>query len=211
LLLSFLLPLNHNNWEKYLNSSEDKNPLLDSYALTIYSHLLLWLIILIIRHYLRNIYYKRLRVLGYYKHHDLVKCLSLIPAIVLHKSNALLLLLTTILCKYNDKVVNISNGIQLKPINFVQIIITTAVTIIIPFLIKLFYHELKFRSERNPPDIFCVDDPQHLITSAGLNEIGVRYSNILSIIAIKLLIYYLILKVVIIFGRLTRKTGGFDI
>ncbi|CAG2161880.1 unnamed protein product [Oppiella nova] len=181
-LISFLVPLNDKSVQKYLafnESNESNDKLLSPYSVTIYCHIVIWFVILVIRYYMRSVYYRRLRILGYYKHHSLVKTLSLIPSLVLHKTNALLLLLSTILYMYGQNVVKIGDKIHLKATNFEQIIITISVAIISPFLMKWLYHEIRFRRDRNPPDIFCVEDPQHLVTSAGLNEIGVRPSSYL--------------------------------
>jgi hypothetical protein len=177
-LISFLVPLNDKSVQKYLGFNESNDKLLSPYSVTIYCHIVLWFVILVIRYYMRSVYYRRLRILGYYKHHSLVKTLSLIPSLVLHKTNALLLLLSTILYMYGQNVVKIGDKIHLKATNFEQIIISISVAIISPFLMKWLYHEIRFRRDRNPPDIFCVEDPQHLVTSAGLNEIGVRYAFI---------------------------------
>ena len=170
-----MVPLKEKTLQKIWNISDPNSKLLDSYSITIYCNIILWIVLLLIRYYMRNVYYKRLRILGYYKHHSLVKCLSLMPSFVWHKTNAVLLLLTTIICSYDQKDMKFGPKIDLKPINLAQIVISLAVLVVIPFLIKHFYREIRFRIDRNPPDIFCVEDPQHLVTSAGLNEIGVRY------------------------------------
>ena len=171
-----MIPLADKEIHEYLGSkSSDGNKFLNSFSITIYCHVFVWVLLVAIRYYMRRVYYRRLRILGYYKHHSSVKRLSLIPSLVWHKANAILLLLATILSDW-DKDINISSKVVLKPINLLQMVITIAVTIVIPFLSKHLYVEIRFRSDRNPPDVFCVEDPQHLVTSAGLNEVGVRYA-----------------------------------
>ncbi|XP_054167090.1 transmembrane protein 192-like [Oppia nitens] len=190
IVTSFVIPINDLTIETYssvlsksdmkINYSDNNKKIMNSYFLTIVSHLIVWLLTLSIGYYMRNVYYRRLRILGYYKHHQLVRWLSHIPAFVLHKSNVALLILTAILYNIGQKdIIKLSDKIQLKPVNFEQLIVTVSVLIVMPFLIKWFYHEIRFRTDRNPPDIFCVEDPQRLVTSAGLNEIGVRPSSYL--------------------------------
>lgn len=178
LLISYLLPLADKQIHQYFNDSKtsDDNKFLSSYSITIYCHILVWLLLVAIRYYMRRVYYRRLRILGYYKHHSSVKRLSLIPSLVWHKATVVLLLLATLLSD-SDKDLVISSKVVLKPINVLQIVITIAVSIVVPFLSKHLYVEIRFRSDRNPPDVFCVEDPQHLVTSAGLNEVGVRYGT----------------------------------
>lgn len=127
---------------------------------------------LIIKFYLKGVYYKRLRIIGFHKHHKLVSFLIVCPSFILHKANAVLLLATMILWKLDKDALHIGN-LHLQHYNVPQIIISLGTTIILPFLIKLLYLEIKFRQLKNPPDVFCVDDPQHL-EQAGLSETVTR-------------------------------------
>lgn len=156
---------------------ETKINLLDSYNLTIYSQLIIWLFSLLIKHYLKNIYYRRLRILGYNNHHGKVKKHVLFSSFLLHLANGLLLISTVIFHHFDYIKIY---GLHLKPINAAEIIISVAS---IPILINIhihIYHEIKFRRSRNPPDVFCVDDPSRHLTSDGLNQVAIRYVLLLN-------------------------------
>lgn len=151
---------------------ETKINLLNSYNLTIYSQIILWLLSLMIKYYLKNIYYRRLRILGYNNHHTKVKKHILFTSFILHLANGVLLI-STVIFNHSDRIEIF--GVHLKPIHAAEIIISIAS---IPILINIhihIYHEIKFRRSRNPPDVFCVDDPSRRLTSDGLNQVAIRY------------------------------------
>lgn len=152
--------------------SEEPN-LFNAYNLTIYCHLILWLLTLLIQHYLKNIYYRRLRILGYYNHYKTVERFFSWPSWILHKSNALLLLSTIILYNLHLKSFSVFNWI-VRPIHVAEAIITIVSILIIVIVSFNLFHETKFRRLRNPPDVFCVDDPSRRLTSDGLNQVVIR-------------------------------------
>jgi len=169
LILSFVFP-----W-KLKDASRN---LLDSYNLTIYCQIVVWVITLGIRYYFKNVYYLRLRILGYNNHHDKIKKFILFPSFVLHHSNAFLLLATVIIDKLDLNSLHIGN-FHIQPINCAQLIISITSLLIIINNIIHFHHEFKFRRFRNPPDVFCVDDPSRRLTSDGLNQVAIRSSSFL--------------------------------
>lgn len=145
--------------------------LLNSYNLIIYSQLILWAIFLIVRFYFKNIYYHRLRILGYNNHHDKIMKFVMFPSLILHKSNALMLLLTIIMSQLKDIHIN---DIHIKPIHGVEIVISLGSVANVVNLIIHIYHELKFRRVRNPPDVFCVGDHSTRLSSDGLSQVAIR-------------------------------------
>ncbi|UXI14755.1 MLX-interacting protein [Sarcoptes scabiei] len=150
--------------------------LFNPYNSIIFSHTFVWLLSILIRYYLKNFYYHRLRILGYHNHHRMVERYVHLPTSILHISNVLLLLATLILHHYDE--IDILN-IHLEPINVAQSIVSIAsITILINIKITL-YHEIRFRRFRNPPDVFCVDDPSRRLTSDGLNQVVIRSSSFL--------------------------------
>ncbi|OTF74583.1 hypothetical protein BLA29_008713, partial [Euroglyphus maynei] len=117
-----------------------------------------------------------LRILGYNNHHEKVKKHVLFSSFLLHLANGLLLISTVIFHHFDYIKIY---GLHLKPINAAEIIISVAS---IPILINIhihIYHEIKFRRSRNPPDVFCVDDPSRHLTSDGLNQVAIRSSSFL--------------------------------
>ncbi|KAH9413619.1 uncharacterized protein LOC113790765 [Dermatophagoides pteronyssinus] len=177
-LLSFVFPLEQHNLVNLVwhEEEETKINLLNSYNLAIYSQLILWLLSLLIKHYLKNLYYRRLRILGYNNHHDKVRKHVSLSSFFLHVANGLLLI-STVIFNHSDHLEIF--GMHLKPINAIEIIISAAS---IPILINIhvhIYHEIKFRRSRNPPDVFCVDDPSRRLTSDGLNQVAIRSSSFL--------------------------------
>lgn len=120
---------------------------------------------------MKNVYYRRLRILGYNNHHDKIRKFVMLPCFVLHKSNALLLLLTIIFSYVKD--IHISD-IHIKPIHGVEIVISLGTVANVVNIIIHIYHELKFRRIRNPPDVFCVDDHSRRMATDGLSQVAIR-------------------------------------
>lgn len=169
-ILSFVFPIKQNSFS--LRQS-DKPSLLSSYNLTVYCHLVVWLITLAIRYYFKDVYYKRLRILGYNNHHDRIKKFVLFPSFVLHHANAFLLLATVLLNGLNISDLHVKS-FHIRPIHCAELIISIAYFLVLINNVIHFYHELKFRRFRNPPDVFCVDDPSGRLTSDGLNQVAIR-------------------------------------
>ncbi|KAH9390081.1 hypothetical protein TYRP_007630 [Tyrophagus putrescentiae] len=174
-ILSFVFPIKQNSFS--LRQS-DKPSLLSSYNLTVYCHLVVWLITLAIRCYFKDVYYKRLRILGYNNHHDRIKKFVLFPSFVLHHANAFLLLATVLLNGLNISDLHVKS-FHIRPIHCAELIISIAYFLVLINNVIHFYHELKFRRFRNPPDVFCVDDPSGRLTSDGLNQVAIRSSSFL--------------------------------
>ena len=170
-ILSFVLPFKQNEFYSKLYSN--KSSLFSSYNLTIYCQMISWLITIIIRYYFKNVYYKRLRILGYNNHHDKIKKHFLFPGFIFYHSNALLLVSTVIFNSFESNIISIKN-LNIKSIYSAETIISIASFLILVNNVIHFYHELKFRRFRNPPDVFCVDDPTNRLTSDGLNQVAIR-------------------------------------
>lgn len=172
-VLSFVLPIKQNDFLVH-SSDAPKYDLLNSYNLVVYLHLLLWFITLLIKVYLENVYYRRLRILGYNNHHEKVKKFVNIPSFVLHKSNALLLLSTVLL--YNLDWKNLSVGQIVSPVHLAELIVSIVCLLIIINNSILIVHENRFRRFASPPDVFCIDDSSRRLTSDGLNQVTIRYN-----------------------------------
>lgn len=127
-----------------------------------------------IKYYLKHHYYHRLRILGYNNHHEKVRKHVTLPSTVINITNAILLLATIIL-KHLDSI-NFW-GIHLKAIHIIEIIISISSIILLIIIFFHIYHEFKFRKNRNPPDVFCVDDPSRRLTTDGLNQVAIRLDN----------------------------------
>ncbi|KAI2804867.1 hypothetical protein BLOT_003855, partial [Blomia tropicalis] len=177
-ILCFIIPIKQNVFLFIHLNNNTKSNLFNPYNLTIYFQLILCAITLLIRFYLKNFYYKRLRILGYNNHHDRVKKYVLFPSIVLHHSNALLLISTIIFYNLNLNNLHIKD-FYIKPIHSVELIVSISSLFIIVNNVLHFYHELKFRRFRNPPDVFCVDDPSRRLNQDGLNQVAIRSSSFL--------------------------------
>lgn len=183
--MCFIFPIKQNVFLSIHLNNNTKSNLFNPYNLTIYFQLILCAITLLIRFYLKNFYYKRLRILGYNNHHDRVKKYVLFPSIVLHHSNALLLISTIIFYNLNLNNLHIKD-FYIKPIHSVELIVSISSLFIIVNNVLHFYHELKFRRFRNPPDVFCVDDPSRRLNQDGLNQVAIRCSNIYTFTTLKL-------------------------
>ena len=146
--------------------------------LTVFSQLLVWILTLAIKYYLKNIYYRRLRILGYHNHNENVRKHVRIPAIAFGAANAAILAITIIFSQIDPKTLQIKDFI-FHPIHGVTIIISGASIAVLINNLLHFLRELKFRRYRNPPDVFCIDEPANRLTSDGLNQVTIRSSSYL--------------------------------
>ena len=140
--------------------------------------MIVWLLTVAIKLYLKNVYYKRLRILGYHNHNEAVRRHVRLPAAAFGHANAAILALTIIFSQIDPKSLQIKDFV-FHPIHGVTIIISGASIAVLINNVLHFLAELRFRRYRNPPDVFCIDDPSNRLTSDGLNQVTIRSSSYL--------------------------------
>jgi len=193
LLISILVPFyidKHDNGTTpipptHFESDEPLHAKIESsYLYVIISHLVVYLIVSLLRFTLHRLHYRRLRVIGYHSHYRSTVWLNKSTSWIFHRANGLILLATALVCHYleDQGIIPVHMGgagvYSVRPINILQSLIVLAVSIALPILFRFLLHELRFRRDRKPPDVFCLDNPAHL-QHAGLSEIGIRSTSYL--------------------------------
>lgn len=132
----------------------------------------MWTTLLSAKIYLKKCHYRRLQKIGYHSHFRKVYWLSNVPHSFF---NFCTICLLCVLIFFKSKPVDSShlNNSSFTLVNYIQVIIILFVTMCCPFLITQMYFELIFRKDKKPPDVFYLDDPQHL-PQDGLGNIGLR-------------------------------------
>lgn len=165
--LSFVLPA--------VSSGSNRSPT-DAYSVILYTHTCLWVTMILIDCYLRH-QHNILHCSGYIYYYQLTRRLRRANVYIVSAGSTLLLLLSVLVDNYcHDR--EACPGSPLKPVNYIQILLTLETVLALPFLIKylvmtLNFHKNKYKLDSLHDELLL--SFMHSQSSAG--DLGFRDDN----------------------------------
>lgn len=135
--LSFFLPL--------VSSESSRSPT-DAYSVVLYAHVCLWAVMMLIDCYLRH-QHNILHCSGYIYFYQLTRRLRRANVYIVSAGSTMLLLLSVLVDNYcHDR--GACPGSPLKPVHYVQILVTLETLLALPFLVKYLVMTLNFHKNK---------------------------------------------------------------
>ncbi|XP_050034604.1 transmembrane protein 192 isoform X2 [Dermacentor andersoni] len=165
--LSFVLPA--------VSSESNRSPT-DAYSVILYAHTCLWASMTLIDSYLRH-QHNILHCSGYIYYYQLTRRLRRANVYIVSAGSTMLLLLSVLVDNYcHDR--GSCPGSPLKPVHYIQILLTLETVLALPFLLKYLVMTLNFHKNKYKPDSLHDElllSFMHSQSSAG--DLGFRDDN----------------------------------